>query len=451
MVVDHRRRPGAESGADLGQVVPDGDQLDAVTGRGGGQRVEVGHRGDVRRLVEHHQQRWVEGSAGAGDQVVGPVEDGPQDPHEQRGQAPLVVGRGTEVQRVRTGQQGGRGRAPVRPGWGARPGERLEQGLERGHDRAPLTLLLAERRTGGVDRRRHARPPEEVEHLLLLAGLDPVHDLGHAASAAGRREEQGGEQPGGRGVPEVAVGHRADLGPPDLGEGRRRPSGPGPGPRLRQGRPGRSRPAGDPGGVEAVDPAAVDRWADSVLQQVALHAGRHHRAFHPRMAGTANPVVLRDWVGPNTMHRLGPFGRHQAAPHPTEHQATHGRRPGAGTDHQAAEVGRRAQRAAARASDATRPVRGAAVGREDWAPRRGPDPGAVPARPSPPPRSQGGRCHGGGRGRRHQAPGADTRVRRRRPSPGRCRPATPRRGRAGARPGTSAGPPSTARSPGAGC
>ena len=79
VVVHHRRRPRPVAGGHLGQVVPDGHQLDAVAGRRGRQRVEVGQRGDVGRLVQHHQQRRVEGPARPGHPGDG-VGRGPRAP-----------------------------------------------------------------------------------------------------------------------------------------------------------------------------------------------------------------------------------------------------------------------------------------------------------------------------------------------------------------------------------
>ncbi len=66
VVVQHRRRPGAVAGPHLGQVLPDRHELDPVRRTGRGQPVELGQRGDVRRLVEHDEERRVERAARTG-------------------------------------------------------------------------------------------------------------------------------------------------------------------------------------------------------------------------------------------------------------------------------------------------------------------------------------------------------------------------------------------------
>ena len=142
MVVDHGGGPGSEPRRYLGQVVPHGHQLDAMASGGARQRVEVGDRCDVGGLVEHHQQGRVERLAGPGHLVVGTVEDGAQHADEQRGEPTLVMGRGAQVEGVGPGQQraGIKLRRPPRGG----AGERLQQGFDRGDDRAALALLFGE-------------------------------------------------------------------------------------------------------------------------------------------------------------------------------------------------------------------------------------------------------------------------------------------------------------------
>ena len=56
VVVDDCRGASTVAHLDLRQVLPHGDQLDAVAGGRGGQAVQVGQRCHVGRLVEHDQQ-----------------------------------------------------------------------------------------------------------------------------------------------------------------------------------------------------------------------------------------------------------------------------------------------------------------------------------------------------------------------------------------------------------
>ena len=55
----------AVAGANLRQVLPYRHQLDPVGGARGRQAVQFGQRGDVRRLVEHDQERGIQGLARA--------------------------------------------------------------------------------------------------------------------------------------------------------------------------------------------------------------------------------------------------------------------------------------------------------------------------------------------------------------------------------------------------
>jgi hypothetical protein len=75
----------------LGEVLDDGDELDALAGGGRGEGVEVGQRGDVGDLVEHDEERWVKRFAGRGGAVVDLGEDAGDQGDEQRSQALLFV------------------------------------------------------------------------------------------------------------------------------------------------------------------------------------------------------------------------------------------------------------------------------------------------------------------------------------------------------------------------
>ena len=60
VVVDDSLGEGAVAGLDLGEVLPDGDELDADAAGGGGDLGEVGEGCDVGGLVDDQQQRFGE-------------------------------------------------------------------------------------------------------------------------------------------------------------------------------------------------------------------------------------------------------------------------------------------------------------------------------------------------------------------------------------------------------
>ena len=71
-------------GVELGEVLPDGAELDALAGAGGGEGVEVAERRDVRGFVEHEQQRRVERLPGAGVAILRGANDRLHQGLEQR-------------------------------------------------------------------------------------------------------------------------------------------------------------------------------------------------------------------------------------------------------------------------------------------------------------------------------------------------------------------------------
>lgn len=56
VVVDDGLGKGAVAGLELGEVLPDGDELDADSSGGGGELGEVGQGGNVGCLVNHEEQ-----------------------------------------------------------------------------------------------------------------------------------------------------------------------------------------------------------------------------------------------------------------------------------------------------------------------------------------------------------------------------------------------------------
>ena len=227
--------------------------------------------------------------------------------------------------------------------------------------------------------------------------------------------------------------------------------------------------------------------ADGAVDEVGLDTGRHHRTppLEERRHGEPGRLVRLGRTEHD--HRLGGLGGHQTPPGPAEHQTSRGRHAGPVETHgQRSEVARVAHRAGdlRRPPDQAPPVRAAAT------PRR-------PAGPVPTTRvARGGtRGPGGRRGRRmpdRDSPVARLRTETSAPSttaprnattpmpaptpevrltstsrrrhrvadgqdprwhvrswPDRCRSATAPPRPAGARPGTTAGPPSTGPPPGA--
>jgi hypothetical protein len=70
VVVDDCLGAVAVSGLDLGEVLPDGDELDALPGGGGGEIVEVAEGCVVGGFVEDDEQRGVERTAGGMGSLV---------------------------------------------------------------------------------------------------------------------------------------------------------------------------------------------------------------------------------------------------------------------------------------------------------------------------------------------------------------------------------------------
>jgi hypothetical protein len=64
VVVDDRVCFAAPPLVDLGEVLDDRHELEPLAGTGGGDLIEVGKRRDIRRLVEHEEQRALDRPAG---------------------------------------------------------------------------------------------------------------------------------------------------------------------------------------------------------------------------------------------------------------------------------------------------------------------------------------------------------------------------------------------------
>ena len=219
---------------------------------GGGQAVELGQRRDVGRLVEHHQQRWVEPAARPGGGRESVRQDLLRQGREVAAQPPLVVGRRAQVQRVCAAEELVRleGRARTAPICAALMNERRQHCLRSRVDGAARPLVAAPGGAGGFQRVGWRGTLEDAGDLADLLRIDPADDVGHTASIERSGQEQRRQQLGRRGVPELPVRRRAvRLG--RVAEVRRRPASLGPVDATRQGRPGAGRSAGAASRIDA--------------------------------------------------------------------------------------------------------------------------------------------------------------------------------------------------------
>src|SRR5690348_10379976 len=101
MVVDERVGSlSSPAGMRLSQVLQDRDELNAVTGGSGDDRVEVRQRRDIGDLVEHDEQWRVERPAGAIRQSVSGIQHLFEQRDEDRPQASLFSRGSAEVEGV---------------------------------------------------------------------------------------------------------------------------------------------------------------------------------------------------------------------------------------------------------------------------------------------------------------------------------------------------------------
>ena len=191
-------------------------------------------------------------------------------------QPTLVVGGRAEVERVTAAEQIGRVEGVARTVAGI--GERSQDRLRRGVHRAAGALVATPRRPGRVQRFRHSCLFENEGHLAGLLRVDPSHHIGHRPTVARGGEEERCQQFRRGGVPELAVGGGA-VGLGRLRQIGRRPSRPGPLHARGERRPRTRAHPGGTGRIDAPDAAAFVAPIPGVPQEVALHAGRHHRAF----------------------------------------------------------------------------------------------------------------------------------------------------------------------------
>ena len=209
VVVEHGRCPCTVATLDLCQVLPDRDDLNPVRRAGRRQPVELGERGDVGRLVEHHQEGRVQRTT----RFRGHGERTRQHRLCQRGEVPaqaaLVMGGRAEVQRVRAVQKMVRLEGADRRWPGRRVGERGEHRLGRGVDGAAGPFVATPGRLRRMEDLGRGGALEDRRHFADFLRVHPADHVGHGATVQRRRDEQRGQELGCGGVPELPVGGRA--------------------------------------------------------------------------------------------------------------------------------------------------------------------------------------------------------------------------------------------------
>ena len=211
------RRPVAR--LHLGQVLKDGDELDAMARRGGRQRIQLGQWSDVGGFVEHHQEGRVKGRTQLGGPFVGRFDDARDQGGEQRTQTALIVGRRAQVEGVPRIEEPGRLDDGVveRSVTGPRPGTSADAATS-GSAKASTTVsavvytalrCLSSRSQLALtacNASRASKTSSTSDTSSISWLIDPAHDVGHRPARQRRRQHHRPEQLGGGGVPEVPVG-----------------------------------------------------------------------------------------------------------------------------------------------------------------------------------------------------------------------------------------------------
>ena len=134
-----------------------------------------------------------------------------------------------------------------------------------------------------------------------------------------RGEEQRSEEFGRRRIPELSIGGGA-IGLGRLGQVGGHAKRPGPVTAAGQGRPrARSGPGGSRG-IDAPHAPAFVALAPGGAQEIALHAGRHHRALPRQDRRDRERRGLPALRRAHDDDRLGPLGRHQSRAHEAVHR-----------------------------------------------------------------------------------------------------------------------------------
>ena len=192
MVVHDGPRLRAVARDELGEVLPDGDERDALALARRRDLVELLEGRDRRRLVQQHQEPARRAALRArrclGEHLA-------QQTGEHRAEAALIVQGCGQVARVRTGEEARRV-----DGVGAGT-QRLDRRLDGGEHRAERAVVARER----GDERVGALLVQQLEGRLEVAAVDPGLHRRDRPACAVRREQQRREQLRGQRRPELLV------------------------------------------------------------------------------------------------------------------------------------------------------------------------------------------------------------------------------------------------------
>ena len=189
-------------------------------------------------------------------------------------------------------------------------GERRQDGLGRRVHRAPGPIVAAPGGPGRSQRLHGAGRFQNDRHLADFLGVDPAHHIGHAS---------GGHAPRRRAAGPAAWLRWRTRTPRRPWCPRPWPSAPGRWPSgaschvpaaVAQRRPVARSGTGGPGGVDAPHLAHVSIGVPGCAEQVALHAGRHHRPVPAQDGRHGQRGRLAALGRADHHHRLRRLGHH---------------------------------------------------------------------------------------------------------------------------------------------
>jgi hypothetical protein len=204
VAVEHGGGTAAVPVGELGLVVPDRQELDALAAAGGGQLGQLLDGRTVAGLVQADEQPWVEHAVGLlGGQLLRPADDDGDQQLKQRPQAFLLRGRGVQVQRVvRPGEQ--RVQVEVAALGRLRDGgvaEDVQEGLGGAEHAAAGVVGPGDAGGPGVQGLLVAELAQAGGDLVEVLHVDPAGDLGHGAVRARRGIEDAGQELGAQQLP----------------------------------------------------------------------------------------------------------------------------------------------------------------------------------------------------------------------------------------------------------
>jgi hypothetical protein len=302
---------------ELGLVVPDGQQLDALPPPGRGELGELLDGRAVARLVQAHEQPGVEHPVGlGGGQLLGLVDHHRHEQFEEWAEPPLFAGGGIQVESV------------------VGPGQQLVEiqvaALGRGRD-GGVAVDVEERLGGAIDRAhgvvgatRAGRPGiqglgvadlhQGLGDVVDVLDVHPAGHVGHASPRAGGGEQQDRQQLGAKQLPVVGVlgPMAADVGrvgqhPPD-------PSGVGVAAAILKRRPARPRHPAQPEGVVDPDGPEVGPVGAGGAEDVGFDGGGDQIPLPLQDGRDDQPVGLEGAGWAEGQHRVALFdGQVEAA------------------------------------------------------------------------------------------------------------------------------------------